>query len=394
MNGILNSCQDMQKKQSAMQDTVLNKLASFRQILEAKKQEVSQGKVTFSFLLLSLYKPIQEQSKQLSFQKPQKEFQSALSKLSKEIDRKFKQDISVIYHPEAFAGKQDVLYRALALHFIRQGHFELCDEFMNESDIAIDDPLRETVEQLKNEFEQMYTVLNKMEQEKDLEPAIQWANEHQQELKGLSSTLGFNLHRMRFIQLLTSTDPITAVRYGQQHFNTYVITVLVEIKRLMTATLFSQNLSSSRYADLCSSDNWNNIKQEFQRDFCSLLKMSAQSPLYTRPVDSVYVGTTALPVIMKLYTIMSSKKTEWSAQNELPVEIPLSEELRYHSVFACPVSKEQATDTNPPMMMPCGHVVCKESLTRLSRSSRAASRFKCPYCPTESSIDQAVQVYF
>ena len=26
---------------------------------------------------------------------------------------------------------------------------------------------------------------------------------------------------MRFIQLLTSTDPITAVRYGQQHFNTY-----------------------------------------------------------------------------------------------------------------------------------------------------------------------------
>ncbi|KAI8364988.1 CTLH/CRA C-terminal to lish motif domain-containing protein [Choanephora cucurbitarum] len=385
MNGILNSCQDMQKKQSAMQDTVLNKLASFRQVLEAKKQEVSQDYSPHQSFL-----QIQEQSKQLSFQKPQKEFQSALSKLSKEIDRKFKQDISVIHHPEAFAGKQDVLYRALALHFIRQGHFELCDEFMNESDIAIDDPLRETVEQLKNEFEQMYTVLNKMEQEKDLEPAIQWANEHQQELKGLSSTLGFNLHRMRFIQLLTSTDPITAVRYGQQHFNTYGDKHYSEIKRLMTATLFSQNLSSSRYADLCSSDNWNNIKQEFQRDFCSLLKISAQSPLYT----SVYVGTTALPVIMKLYTIMSSKKTEWSAQNELPVEIPLSEELRYHSVFACPVSKEQATDTNPPMMMPCGHVVCKESLTRLSRSSRAASRFKCPYCPTESSIDQAVQVYF
>ena len=54
MNGILNSCQDMQKKQSAMQDTVLNKLASFRQVLEAKKQEVSQGKVAFFF---SLYNP-------------------------------------------------------------------------------------------------------------------------------------------------------------------------------------------------------------------------------------------------------------------------------------------------------------------------------------------------
>jgi len=108
----------------------------------------------------------------------------------------------------------------------------------------------------------------------------------------------------------------------------------------------------------------------------------------------VYVGTTALPVIMKLFTIMASKRAEWSAQDELPVEIPLDEELRYHSVFACPVSKEQATDENPPMMMPCGHVICKESLTRLSRNSRVAARFKCPYCPSESSIDQAVQVYF
>ncbi|KAI8377304.1 CTLH/CRA C-terminal to lish motif domain-containing protein [Blakeslea trispora] len=385
MNGILNSCQDMQKKQSVMQETVLNKLASFRQILENKKQELSQDYSPHQSFL-----QIQEQSKQLSFQKPQKEFQSALSKLSKEIDRKFKQDISVIYHPEAFAGKQDVLYRALALHFIRQGQFDLCDEFMNESDIPLNDPLRDTVEQLKNEFEQMYIILDKMEHAQDLEPAIEWTKVHQEELTALSSSLGFNLHRMRFIQLLLSTDPITAVLYGQQHFHAYRDRHFTEIKRLMTATLFSQNLSTSRYADLCSPQNWTSIKQEFQHDFCSLLKMSAQSPLYT----SVYVGITALPIIMKLYTIMSSKKTEWSAQNELPVEIPLSEELRYHSVFACPVSKEQATDTNPPMMMPCGHVICKESLTRLSRSSRAASRFKCPYCPTESSIDQAVQVYF
>ena len=84
---------------------------------------------------------------------------------------------------------------------------------------------------------------------------------------------------------------------------------------------------------------------------------------------SVLVGTTALPVIMKLYKIISLKKTEWSQQDELPVELPLSDDLRFHSVFACPVSKEQATEDNPPMMMPCGHVICRESLTRLSRSS-------------------------
>jgi hypothetical protein len=50
----------------------------------------------------------------------------------------------------------------------------------------------------------------------------------------------------------------------------------------MTAPLYVDDLSSSRYADLCSPHNWVDIKQQFQRDFCSLLQMSAESPLYTR----------------------------------------------------------------------------------------------------------------
>ena len=217
-----------------------------------------------------------------------------------------------------------------------------------------------------------------------------WAEEHSEGLQKLGSTLKFNLHRLRFIQLLMTENAIDAINYGRTYFNSFGEKHYSEIKRLMTAPLYIYDLKSSRYADLCSPSNWIDIKQEFQKDFCSLLKMSAESPLYT----SVYVGTTALPVIMKLYTIMSSKRAEWSAQDELPVEIPLDEELRYHSVFACPVSKEQATDDNPPMMMPCGHVICKESLHRLSRNSRATSRFKCPYCPNESAVDQAIQVYF
>ncbi|CAO3635518.1 unnamed protein product [Mucor hiemalis] len=367
-----------------MQETQLNKLCEFKALLESHKNSLlNNSSPQKSFL------QIQETAKKLQFQKPQKEFQSSLSKLNKELERKFKQDISVIYHPEAFAGKESLISRSLALHFIRQGQFELCDEFLNEAKILVDDDLRETVEQLKTEFEQMYTVLRQLEKENDLTCAIRWAETHQEGLTKLGSTLVFNLHRMRFIQLLLSGNAIDAISYGRVHFNSFGEKHLSEIKRLMTATLY-KDLSDSRYADLTSPTNWILIKQEFQKDFCSLLNMSAESPLYT----SVYVGTTALPVIMKLYTIMSSKKAEWSAQDELPVEIPLEEELRYHSVFACPVSKEQATDDNPPMMMPCGHVICRESLTRLSRNSRASSRFKCPYCPNESSVDQAIQVYF
>lgn len=57
------------------------------------------------------------------------------------------------------------------------------------------------------------------------------------------------------------------------------------------------------------------------------------------------------------------------SSEDLQVEIPLPSEYKFHSIFACPVSKEQATEQNPPMLLPCGHVIARESLNRLARGT-------------------------
>ena len=90
---------------------------------------------------------------------------------------------------------------------------------------------------------------------------------------------------------------------------------------------------------------------------------------------------------------MKNRAIEWTTNNELPIEIQLPDHLKFHSVFSCPVSKEPATRQNPPMLIPCGHVISLEALKRLIKGGATSSKFKCPYCPSEATLAQAIRVH-
>jgi hypothetical protein len=158
----------------------------------------------------------------------------------------------------------------------------------------------------------------------------------------------------------------------------------------MGSILFYKRLQKSPYADMINSHHFQDLQIQFTRDFCQLLGLSSESPMYI----AVTTGSSALPTINKMTSLLKDKSgLEWSQEGELPVEVPLPDAQRYHSIFSCPVSKEAATEQNPAMMMACGHVIVKESLTRLCKGNQT-SRFKCPYCPTESTAAQAIPIYF
>ncbi|KAK9455461.1 CTLH/CRA C-terminal to lish motif domain-containing protein [Dipodascopsis uninucleata] len=316
----------------------------------------------------------------------QKEIHSALSKYGKSLDKKFKTDIEAAYNPNAFPRSTDkLLERAIAMHLIREGQFEVADKLIRETDLNIPP-------ELEDDFIEMYKILESIKK-KDLTPAIEWAASRREQLVQIGSNLEFNLHHLQFVYYFINSSKQNnhqALEYARENLSSFGERYLQEISKLMCALLFQDNLENSPYSYIFLNPSaWDDVAHSFTKEFCSLMGLSPQSPLYLAAV----AGTIALPTLLKMGSIMREKQTEWSSENELPVEVPLPPSFQFHSIFVCPVSKEQTTDENPPMMMPCGHIVAKDSLTKMSKGN-PQQRFKCPYCPNESIPNQAIRVYF
>ena len=134
-----------------------------------------------------------------------------------------------------------------------------------------------------------------------------------------------------------------------------------------------------------------------------LAKLAVRCPPYTRTARAqsspsthfarmIHSGREHVVAVRPHACAQSVLKTKYAelckSGATLPIDLDLGPNFTFHSTFTCPISKELATPDNPPMMLPCGHVLALGSVTKLARGSRSA-RFKCPYCPAQSKIAAA-----
>jgi hypothetical protein len=54
--------------------------------------------------------------------------------------------------------------------------------------------------------------------------------------------------------------------------------------------------------------------------------------------------------------------------------------------------RDQSTPDNPPLLLPCNHVLCEQSVLKIAKSRTRV--FKCPYCPVESRVDNLRALVF
>ncbi|KAK0632790.1 CTLH/CRA C-terminal to lish motif domain-containing protein [Immersiella caudata] len=361
---------------------------------------------------------------------------TAHRKLGKALDKHFPLKPLPSDH-DAMADHSALINRAIAMHLLREGQFSVASTFIEEAqdDTAHDNPYRRTQpegtpsvdidepmdeddaeaspsvagtspsdgqdlsslqsQELQTRFSEMYSILQELKA-RNLVPAIEWARSNSTELETRGSNLEFELSKLQYVWLFKgpainglpddeNNGRAGALAYARKHFGRFQGRHLREIDRLAGAMAFASNIPASPYRDDFAIDGaFSEVASSFTREFCSLLGLSAESPLYI----AATAGALALPQLVKFITKTRTKGTEWTTANELAFETPLPARMMYHSIFVCPVLKGQTTESNPPMMIPCGHVLANETLQNLVKGTR----FKCPYCPLEGQIRDARQI--
>ncbi|KAF5733262.1 protein RMD5 A [Tripterygium wilfordii] len=308
----------------------------------------------------------------------QKESNINLSKYSKLLDKLFNPDIAKGYRNV----DSDIhsLNHIIANHLFRQGMFDIGDCFISEVG-------RPDFIALRSQFWEMYRILEAL-QVRNIEPALKWVSTNSEKLRQNDSKLELKLHKLKFVDILQSGSRTEALNYAKSYLAPLASLYMDDIQKLMAGILWAGRLDRSPYSEFTSSTHWEKLTEELTKEFCGLLGQSFESPLSV----AMAAGFEGLPTLLKLANVMAAKRHEWQEMEQLPVPLELGSKLQFHSIFVCPVSREQCSDENPPMLMPCQHVLSKQSIMKLAKSNSRI--FKCPYCPAEVSVEHCGLLYF
>ncbi|KAE8700071.1 hypothetical protein F3Y22_tig00110562pilonHSYRG00040 [Hibiscus syriacus] len=340
---------------------------------------VQSSTLEYKSKLAELKKKLQEVAPLSQLEGTQKKLNIALSKYPKALEKVLNPDISKAYRNVEFDSR--VVNQLIASHFYRQWLFDVGDCFIVEAQDV------DAAATMKSLFQELYQMLEVMKCW-DLEPALKWAAANSNKLKENGSDLQLILHRLQFLKILKKGSRDEALKYARTNFVSFAGNHMAKIQNLMGCLLYPDRLHDSPYAHLLSLTNWDTVTEELTRQFCNLLGQSYESPLSV----TIAAGIQALLPLLKFMTVMAGKKHEWQSMKQLPVPVDLGKEFQFHSIFVCPVSKEQSTDDNPPMLMSCGHVLCKQSINKMSNNG--SKSFKCPYCPTDINSKHCRQLIF
>lgn len=373
------------KRNGASIASLLGQVKACRAALAAQSADtVGAGSGSSTTATLANFKRAVADGKYVTKAKTEhKSLHVALAKVGKKLDKVFSAGVGSFMKPPVETERQAVI-SAICDHLYRHGKFDVADAILRRQHgmWAPDSPAMN-----KAPFQHMVKMLTDFRRG-DYSAALRWAAHNARSLRLVGSSLEFELHKLRFLQILKAEGSgRAAIAYGQAHFPRFSGTRMADIRRLMGAVLYAGRLDSSPYTDLASPEQACRVENMLVADNCILHRLPPESALEL----SVRAGFSSLPVLTKLKTVMQATGSDFDSEASLPVEIDVPKNMHYHTAFACPVSRELVVGpANVPMLLQCGHVIGKEALDNITASR---SRFKCPTCRVDQTSSNVLKLH-
>jgi len=309
-----------------------------------------------------------------------KRFHASISKFGKHLDKVIPESDVQIYRDVYWdSGAEDAM---IVQHLYMSGFFDsaghLVEAVPDGSTVAL--PRRD-------EYDVMHHILQCI-RAGDYDPVRAWIARCHHGIELLGSPLEFHVDRTEFSELLQCSPDDGGMEKAmwlasarlERHYTRHA----PEVQALCSAILWMGRIESSPYGHLVPHRTRRNTCEVFVETFTKLNGLPTQSHLRT----TAETGLLSMGHLRRIVSVLhaTAPTDAWDALKELPVEVPIDKNFHFHSIFSCPISRELAHRGNPPMLLQCGHTICRLSMDRISGLS---SQFKCPTCPTMQRSEDA-----
>ena len=345
----------------------------------------------------------------------------------KELNKKIDENIKGVNYLNndnliKFIGNiDDKLIKEMILdHLIRKGNVKTVQKYIEESKLEISKLTKDIAL-----FQEYYDIIKDLEYKK-INKLYDWciknkeillknideksvttnnsknAKQEEKDNESIEKNIFFECVKYNYLLYLedNSKSVQECVEFSRKNFKPFISNknCLKEISQLMSRLLFrkAKNVEKgikfeNKYNEIDIEKGWDYIKNLFVDTFLNLNHKTKDDNLSI----ILLAGRYALPQVVEAEEKLAKDKDKKNIEvdkekNQLMYSLELPEELIFHNIFVCPVSKEIATSENEPIRLNCGHCICKNSFDKIEKTGTRHNQIKCPICTQVGKIDEII----
>ena len=241
-------------------------------------------------------------------------------------------------------------------------------------------------------FNGINSICQSLVQDHKTTSCLQWTAENKAFLRKRNSKLEFMLHAQEFVELARERKVSECIGYAKKTLTSFIVSNGDELQKIMGLLAVPSDTSIAKYQELYSQDRWTEIARVFREDAYSLYGLPHESLL----VEHIQAGLSAIKTPLCGHEQNNNlQSTDCPACcvpfNAISAQLPYSH--HENSRIVCRITGKLIDDSNPPMILPNGHVYSTLGLQELEKRS-TNGLLKCPITGDEFDQSQIRKCFF